>query len=83
MSRAADRHLHKMDMDEDDDIYVPEEPIVNDDKNQPTVTKTDNMDEGDEDEGAAMDEDNDSDDDSVCSPVYTVQLAILTLRAGH
>ncbi|CEJ90419.1 Putative Pre-mRNA polyadenylation factor fip1 [[Torrubiella] hemipterigena] len=53
-----------MDMDEDDDIYVPEEPIVNDDKNQPTVTKTDNMDEGDEDEGAAMDEDNDSDDDS-------------------
>jgi pre-mRNA 3'-end-processing factor FIP1 len=50
-----------MDIDEDDDLYVPEEP-----KLDPVEVKkptSDDLEEGEEeDEGAAMDED---DDDSV------------------
>lgn len=54
-----------MDMDEDDDIYVPEEPQVDTQQAQPPIaTKpAEELEEGEEeDEGGAMDED---DDDSV------------------
>lgn len=54
-----------MDMDEDDDIYVPEEPQEEFDLAQhpPAQRPTEELEEGEEeDEGGAMDED---DDDSV------------------
>jgi pre-mRNA 3'-end-processing factor FIP1 len=52
-----------MDIDEDDDLYVPEEPKIDnvEDKKQPA--RVDDLEEGEEeDEGGAMDED---DSDSV------------------
>lgn len=50
-----------MDIDEDDDLYVPEEPKV--ETTEEKKPKFDDLEEGEEeDEGAAMDED---DDDSV------------------
>lgn len=55
-----------MDIDEDDDLYQPDEPKIEsaplDEK-----PKAEDLEEGEEeDEGAAMDEDDDDDDDSVC-----------------
>ncbi|KAJ2976316.1 hypothetical protein NQ176_g5029 [Zarea fungicola] len=54
-----------MEMDEDDDIYVPEEPQEEHNQTQqPTTTKaTEELEEGEEeDEGGAMDEDDDDSD---------------------
>ncbi|OAA70399.1 Fip1 like protein [Cordyceps fumosorosea ARSEF 2679] len=54
-----------MDMDEDDDIYVPEEPQVDTQQAQPPIaTKpAEELEEGEEeDEGGAMDEDDDDSD---------------------
>lgn len=48
-----------MEIDEDDDIYVPEEPKVENEEPKP---KAEDLEEGEE-EDSAMDED--SDDDSV------------------
>ena len=53
-----------MDMDEDDDIYVPEEAKAEDVEEKKLPVKADDLEEGEEeDEGGAMDED--SDEDSV------------------
>ena len=53
-----------MDMDEDDDIYVPEEAKAEDVEEKKVPVKADDLEEGEEeDEGGAMDED--SDEDSV------------------
>ena len=57
-----------MDIDEDDDLYVPDEPKLESASLEDKKPKADDLEEGEEeDEGAAMDEDDD-DDDSVCSP---------------
>lgn len=53
-----------MEMDEDDDLYVPEEPDADVTEDKKPTSKADDLEEGEEeDEGGAMDED--SDDDSV------------------
>lgn len=55
-----------MDIDEDDDLYQPDEPKI---ESAPLEekSKAEDLEEGEEeDEGAAMDEDDDDDDDSVC-----------------
>lgn len=52
-----------MEMDEGDDLYEPEEPKVDHEDKKLPVSKTDELEEGEEeDESGAMDED---DDDSV------------------
>lgn len=50
-----------MDMDEDDDLYVPEEPkLAKEEEAKPP--RADDLEEGEEeDESGAMDEDSDSD----------------------
>ncbi|CZS82407.1 unnamed protein product [Fusarium graminearum] len=54
-----------MDIDEDDDLYQPEEPKLESAPAEDNKPKTDDLEEGEEeDEGAAMDEDDDDDDDS-------------------
>ncbi|KAF5243463.1 hypothetical protein FAUST_2819 [Fusarium austroamericanum] len=54
-----------MDIDEDDDLYQPEEPKLESAPVEDNKPKTDDLEEGEEeDEGAAMDEDDDDDDDS-------------------
>lgn len=59
----SDLSEHEMEMDEGDDLYEPEEPKVSQDDKKPTVSKTEELEEGEEeDESGAMDED---DDDSV------------------
>ncbi|KAM0467605.1 hypothetical protein ACHAP7_011774 [Fusarium lateritium] len=53
-----------MDIDEDDDLYQPDEPVI---ESAPLEEKpkAEDLEEGEEeDEGAAMDEDDDDDDDS-------------------
>lgn len=59
-----------MEMDEDDDIYVPEEPNVEPAEEKPaTATTREDLEEGEEeDESGAMDEDDD--DDSVRNPDF-------------
>lgn len=53
-----------MDIDEDDDLYQPEEPKLESAPVEDTKPKPDDLEEGEEeDEGAAMDEDDDDDDD--------------------
>ncbi|KAF4976249.1 hypothetical protein FZEAL_7056 [Fusarium zealandicum] len=52
-----------MDIDEDDDLYVPEEPKVDSASPDDKKPKIDDLEEGEEeDEGAAMDEDDDDSD---------------------
>ncbi|KAM5354195.1 hypothetical protein ACJ41O_000845 [Fusarium nematophilum] len=52
-----------MDIDEDDDLYVPEEPKVDGASPDDKKHKADDLEEGEEeDEGAAMDEDDDDSD---------------------
>ncbi|KAF7560113.1 hypothetical protein G7046_g4018 [Stylonectria norvegica] len=52
-----------MDIDEDDDLYVPEEPKAETEEEEKKPT-ADDLEEGEEeDEGAAMDEDDDDDSD--------------------
>ncbi|KAI9163783.1 Pre-mRNA polyadenylation factor FIP1 [Paramyrothecium foliicola] len=52
-----------MDIDEDDDLYVPEEPKVENEDEKKQPSRVDDLEEGEEeDEGGAMDED-DSDSD--------------------
>lgn len=60
----SDLSEHEMEMDEgDDDLYEPEEPKVEQHDKKRTVSKTEELEEGEEeDESGAMDED---DDDSV------------------
>ncbi|KAL3602435.1 cleavage polyadenylation factor subunit fip1 [Fusarium poae] len=54
-----------MDIDEDDDLYQPEEPKLESAPVEDSKPKADDLEEGEEeDEGAAMDEDDDDDDDS-------------------
>jgi pre-mRNA 3'-end-processing factor FIP1 len=61
-----------MDIDEDDDLYQPEEPKLESAPVEDSKPKADDLEEGEEeDEGAAMDEDDDDDDDSVRSPRHT------------
>lgn len=59
-----------MDLDENDDIYEPEEPKVengDEQKAPPSIVQAEELEEGEEeDESGAMDEDDDEDDDSVC-----------------
>ncbi len=59
-----------MEMDEDDDIYVPEEPTFEPEEDKkPIATKTEELEEGEEeDESGAMDEDDD--EDSVRRPCF-------------
>ena len=74
-----------MDIEDEDDLYAPEEPKVetDDKKNQAQQpSKSDDLEEGEEeDEGAAMDEDDDS-DDSVGRHPYTCVIE-LTAPPGH
>ncbi|OAQ62217.1 Fip1 like protein [Pochonia chlamydosporia 170] len=59
----SDLSEHEMEMDEGDDLYEPEEPKVNQDDKKPTVSKTEELEEGEEeDESGAMDEDDDDSD---------------------
>lgn len=54
---------HDMEMDEGDDLYEPEEPKIEASDKNASVSKSEELEEGEEeDEGGAMDED---DDDSV------------------
>lgn len=63
-----------MDIDEDDDLYVPEEPKV--ETTEEKKPKFDDLEEGEEeDEGAAMDED---DDDSVRTRCFERGFSLLT-----
>ncbi|KAK2594609.1 Cleavage polyadenylation factor subunit fip1 [Conoideocrella luteorostrata] len=60
---SSDISEHEMEMDEGDDLYEPEEPKVEQDSTSHTVTKVDELEEGEEeDEGGAMDEDDDDSD---------------------
>lgn len=53
-----------MDIDDDDDFYVPDEPKTETAAPEDKKPKADDLEEGEEeDEGAAMDEDDDSDED--------------------
>jgi pre-mRNA 3'-end-processing factor FIP1 len=62
-----------MDIDEDDDLYQPEEPKLESAPVEDTKPKADDLEEGEEeDEGAAMDEDDDDDDDSVRGPRHVL-----------
>lgn len=62
-----------MDIDEDDDLYQPEEPKLESAPVEDNKPKTDDLEEGEEeDEGAAMDEDDDDDDDSVRCPRHVL-----------
>ena len=69
-----------MEMDEDDDIYVPEEANVEPQEEQKPVTgpKAEELEEGEEEDGGgAMDEDDD--DDSVhCFEIRKSSCRILT-----
>lgn len=71
-----------MDIDEDDDLYQPDEPKI---EGAPLEEKpkAEDLEEGEEeDEGAAMDEDDDDDDDSV-RELRHLQTHQLTLIAGY
>ncbi|KID88709.1 Pre-mRNA polyadenylation factor Fip1 [Metarhizium guizhouense ARSEF 977] len=60
----SDLSEHEMEMDEgDDDLYEPEEPKVEQHDKKRTVSKTEELEEGEEeDESGAMDEDDDDSD---------------------
>ncbi|KAM0561303.1 hypothetical protein ACHAPJ_003182 [Fusarium lateritium] len=55
-----------MDIDEDDDLYVPDEPKLESASLEDKKPNADDLEEGEEeDEGAAMDEDDDDDDSDI------------------
>lgn len=83
-----------MDIDDDDDLYQPEEPQVANDTPEVKAADTpdekqpkdgdDELEEGEEeDEGAAMDEDDDDDDDSVRPHVDFVCVLSSLVDLGH
>lgn len=76
-----------MDMDEDDDLYQPEEPKIEQDEEK--KLKAEELEEGEEeDESGAMDEDDDDDsvrdfDLSKCAIARILTLWILGYRHHH